>query len=168
MVNNFEIKKAGKSDVATIRDLAHAIWPSAFKEILTENQIQYMLDWMYNMETLSSQMSTGHDFFLLYHLDSPIGFIGLEFQEEIGKVKIHKLYLLQKYQGKGLGKFMFLHALDYASLMFAKAVYLNVNRFNESVKFYLGMGMQIIQSEDIDIGRGFYMNDYVMEMPLNN
>lgn len=166
MVNNFEIKKAGKSDSATIRDLARAIWPSTFKKILTENQIHYMLDWMYNVETLVNQMDNGHDFFLLYHLDRPIGFIGLELQEEIKKVKIHKLYLLPTHQGKGLGKQMFLHALAYASQKSALAVYLNVNRFNAAVQFYLGMGMQITRSEDIDIGGGFFMNDYVMEKGL--
>lgn len=94
--------------------------------------------------------------------------MGLEFQEEIKKVKIHKLYLLPDYQGQGLGKVMFLHGLEYASIKCAQAVYLNVNRFNAAVEFYLAMGMQITKTEDIDIGGGFFMNDYVMERSLKN
>ena len=48
----------------------------------------------------------------------------------------------------------------------AKALQLNVNRYNSAVHFYEKQGFKIIREEDIDIGEGFFMNDYVMELKL--
>jgi hypothetical protein len=43
---------------------------------------------------------------------------------------------------------------------------LNVNRHNPATVFYQKMGFEIVYSEDIDIGQGFWMNDYVMRKTL--
>jgi diamine N-acetyltransferase len=40
---------------------------------------------------------------------------------------------------------------------------LNVNRFNKAVGFYENFGFRVIGQEDIDIGQGYFMNDYIME-----
>ena len=43
---------------------------------------------------------------------------------------------------------------------------LNVNRQNNAKEFYEKMGFAVIGEEDIDIGSGYYMNDYIMEKKL--
>ena len=43
---------------------------------------------------------------------------------------------------------------------------LNVNRNNEAVEFYKRNGFEIDSSEDIDIGNGYFMNDYIMRLSL--
>ena len=43
---------------------------------------------------------------------------------------------------------------------------LNVNRLNSAINFYKKLGFEIIQEEDIDIGNGFFMNDYVLSLQL--
>jgi len=48
-----------------------------------------------------------------------------------------------------------------------RAVVLNVNRFNPAVSFYEKYGFKIIKEEVIDIGNGYVMDDYVMEMLVN-
>jgi hypothetical protein len=42
-----------------------------------------------------------------------------------------------------------------------------VNRYNKAKDFYEKAGFKIIETVDIEIGNGFYMNDYVMELPLS-
>jgi ribosomal protein S18 acetylase RimI-like enzyme len=42
----------------------------------------------------------------------------------------------------------------------------NVNRHNKALHFYEKYGFKIIREEDIDIGEGYFMNDYVMELKL--
>ena len=41
---------------------------------------------------------------------------------------------------------------------------LNVNRQNTAIGFYKKLGFKIIAEEDIPIGNGFFMNDYVMQI----
>ena len=41
---------------------------------------------------------------------------------------------------------------------------LNVNRQNIAVGFYKKLGFNIVAEEDISIGNGFFMNDYVMQI----
>jgi ribosomal protein S18 acetylase RimI-like enzyme len=43
---------------------------------------------------------------------------------------------------------------------------LNVNRYNKARFFYEKLGFVIMKEEDIDIGSGYYMIDYVMEKKL--
>ena len=160
------IRAIGPSEVRIIQNLAHRIWPDTFSEILSKAQVEYMLNWMYSPEKLVSQLEQGHHFFLLTDQDHPTGFVGIE-QQEDQRVKIHKLYLLPSEQGKGLGKMMLDFVIDWAKERSAPSVYLNVNRYNKAVDFYKHIGMNILHSEDIDIGNGYLMEDYVMELPLN-
>ena len=41
---------------------------------------------------------------------------------------------------------------------------LNVNRYNKARFFYLKQGFIMIGEEDIEIGEGYFMNDYIMEL----
>jgi hypothetical protein len=46
-------------------------------------------------------------------------------------------------------------------------LHLNVNRFNPSVEFYKHLGFKVVAEEDIDIGRDYFMEDYIMELNLS-
>ena len=83
------------------------------------------------------------------------------------RVKIHKLYVIPDTQGTGIGKKFIEFINIWANEHGALAVFLNVNRFNKAVDFYKHIGMAIIKKEDIDIGNGFLMEDYVMELKIN-
>jgi len=48
--------------------------------------------------------------------------------------------------------------------MSATSLTLNVNRHNKARFFYEKYGFVIIGEEDIDIGEGYFMNDYIMEL----
>jgi len=41
-----------------------------------------------------------------------------------------------------------------------------VNRENKAVDFYRHLGFEVALVEDIDIGNGYFMNDYEMKKPL--
>ena len=43
---------------------------------------------------------------------------------------------------------------------------LPVKSMPASVAFYEKLGFQIIKEEDVDIGNGYFMNDYIMEKLL--
>jgi len=162
-----EIIEVSKKDVFRIKVIAELTWPETFKEILTNEQIRYMLDWMYSLEILTSQIENGHNFYIFRENDKDIGFIGIELNcPTIGNAKIHKIYVLPKSQGKGVGDKLIEHVFQYSKLNKINSLSLNVNRYNKAIDFYLKKRFKIIKEEDIEIGNGFLMEDYVMEKIL--
>lgn len=150
------------SEVELIRSVAYQTWPSTFASILTPVQIDYMLNWMYNADSLEQQMHEGHQFFGFFEGDTLLGFIGVEDHARSDAFKIHKLYVLPACQGKQIGKKL----IQYVVQLFPdRGVFLNVNRYNSAVQFYQKLGFSIEKEEDIPIGNDFWMNDYVMVMP---
>jgi Acetyltransferases len=83
---------------------------------------------------------------------------------EPGIYKLHKIYVLPYNQGKGTGKFVITEIIRAISRKGGKGLQLNVNRNNKAKDFYEKMGFVVIREEDIDIGNGYFMNDYVMEI----
>ena len=161
------IRQIDTMEVEEVTKLAHLIWPHTFREILAPEQLQFMLKWMYNPETLASQIDTGHQFYLLENELGNIGFMGIQVgYPSSNLLKIHKLYILPSQQGKGYGKLLIEHAGLLAKSNGNSAITLNVNRYNKAVKFYKALGFQITKEEDIDIGKGYLMEDYVMELSL--
>ena len=162
-----EIIEVSKKDVFRIKAIAELTWPETFKEILTNEQIRYMLDWMYSVDILSSQIENGHKFYILNDNGNDLGFIGIELNfPTIGNAKIHKIYVLPESQGRGVGDKLIEHVFHYSKLNKINSLSLNVNRYNKAIDFYLKKRFKIIKEEDIEIGNGFLMEDYVMEKIL--
>ncbi len=161
------IRLIDASEVEEVSKLAHQIWPDTFRDILKPEQLQFMLEWMYNPQTLASQLESGHQFFLLENEIGNCGFLGIQaFHPSSDQLKIHKLYILPSQQGKGYGKLLIEHAVSVAESNGISILTLNVNRFNKAVQFYESVGFYIAKEEDIDIGHGYLMEDYVMELPI--
>lgn len=161
---SFEIIKIHKDQVARVEKLARATWPETFKDILTVEQIEYMLNWMYNIETLAEQVTEGHLFYIIQEGGKDLGFMGLEPNyKNSSDLRIHKIYILPNTQGKGLGRALLNYACNSIAPLFnSTRLHLNVNKYNKAVDFYHKYGFQTIREEDIDIGNGFWMNDFVM------
>lgn len=158
------LEKITKNQLSIIKDLAYAIWPIAYGEILSKEQLNYMLDNFYSVDNLSNQMDSGQVFELLLEDKNVIGYLGYEFNcKETGLLKIHKIYLLPETQGKGFGKFMIDEIVNIAKSNNQKGVFLNVNKYNKAKFFYEKLGFVISKEEVIDIGNGYVMDDYVME-----
>ena len=87
-----EIVQLTKDDVLIVNQLAHDIWPHTFKDILTQDQIDYMLDWMYNVKTLEEEIQIGHLYYIVKEHGVAKGFIGLEPNyPDIDMLRIHKI-----------------------------------------------------------------------------
>jgi GNAT superfamily N-acetyltransferase len=125
-----------------------------------------MLDLIYSPSALRKQMREHHRFLILEEEGEPIGYASWSRAGSPGVWHLHKLYVLTDRQGKGLGKAL----LDYITADIlpegARALHLNVNRHNKARQFYERMGFSVIGEEDKDIGNNYFMNDYVMELPL--
>jgi ribosomal protein S18 acetylase RimI-like enzyme len=72
----------------------------------------------------------------------------------------------QSTQGQGIGKQFIDHIIAQLQPQQFHTLRLNVNRYNKARFFYEKLGFVITKEEDIDIGNGYYMIDYVMEKKL--
>ena len=158
---------AQENQLLMIQELAYKIWPSTYGEILSKEQLEFMLDKFYSLESLKVQVNSNHVFLLLEDNNSFIGFLDYELNyEESGKTKIHKIYLLPETQGKGLGRLFVSYAENSAKKANQKAILLNVNRFNKAIGFYENLGFKKTETIDVEIGNGYLMEDFIMEKEL--
>ncbi|MVO09240.1 GNAT family N-acetyltransferase [Flavobacterium sp. TP390] len=156
-----------KDQLSIVKDLAYAIWPVAYAEILSQEQLEYMLSMFYSEEALAAQLEKGHVFYLVQNNSGDyLGFVSYELNCEPDKTKIHKIYVLPETQGLGLGKLLFEKVKEEALKANQKAIFLNVNKYNQAKFFYEKLGLKIVKEEVIDIGRNYVMDDYVMELAL--
>lgn len=158
------ITEAFVEDIAKIQEIANITWPITYGEILTKEQLDYMLDLIYSNEAISKQIQNKEQlFYLISDSESVIGFIGIEHNYKNKAItKIHKIYLLPETQGKGYGKIVFEEIGKMALENNSNELLLNVNRFNTALNFYKKLGFEIKETVDIEIGNGYLMEDYVM------
>lgn len=162
------IRPATTQDYLHIQNIAYQTWPPTFGDILSPTQITYMLDWMYSLPALHQQVEVkGHTFLLAQDGEDPVGFVSYECQyQDSPTTKIHKIYILPSTQGKGVGKALLGHTSEIARQAGNSSLLLNVNRYNKALDFYKRMGFELIGQENIDIGQGFLMEDYILEKQL--
>ena len=144
----FTIRKATTEDCALIRKLAWQVFPETYKDILTPDQIDYMMEWMYEECEAAGYVSVQPEGEGLFHLQ--------------------KIYVLPYYQGAHCGSFLFREAIKYIKAVHPApcTMELNVNRHNKALHFYEHMGMRKVREGDFPIGNGYYMNDYIMGIDI--
>lgn len=162
----YMVKKAGRDNISLIQKLIYEIYPATYGEILSQEQINFMLGKSYSAEGLEQSMRSGQDFYLLYDSgQQPLGFIAL--QTKSGAVlRIEKLYLLPEIQGKGCGKLLANFAVEEAKKRKLMVLELNVNRRNKAYYFYLKQGFEVASEVDIPYF-GFVLDDYVMQKEVS-
>jgi ribosomal protein S18 acetylase RimI-like enzyme len=160
-----KIGVAERKDYLTIQQIAHQTWYPTFEKILSKEQIAYMLEMMYSLRAIEEQIEhKGHIFLLAKEEENCVGYASYETNYQgTYKTKIHKIYVLPSAQGKGVGKILMDSIEKIAKEKGNKLLSLNVNRNNPAINFYEKIGFKKIRQEDIDIGKGFLMQDFIME-----
>lgn len=163
------LRKATINELPIVQSLAKEIWPPTFRQILSQKQIEYMLDMMYSLDALKKQLTElNHVFIIAFEGDIDVGYLSYEINSKNkSETKIHKIYLLPSTQGKGYGKQLIGYAKKVAIENFQTGITLNVNKFNKAYEFYLKQGFEFVKNEDIDIGNGFLMEDAVLSLSIS-
>jgi diamine N-acetyltransferase len=159
------IRPASFNDIQYIQNIVAKTWPATYKPILGKEQVDYMIGKFYSTPSLEEQMKNRHHFFLALNNYSPVGFASFS-HTHAKTYKLHKLYVLPHIQKKGIGKRLLETVETVAKSIGGQVLQLNVNRHNKAKKYYEKNGFIVVKEEDIDIGNGYYINDYVMEKRL--
>lgn len=126
---DFVVREIAVDELHKIAKLSQEIWPISYKEIISEAQITYMLNWMYSEETLTQNLLEGHRFFIAESLEKPLGFVGFQCDHPVkGNTKLHKLYVLPNLHQKGIGKALTKCVIHASKEKECKHITLQVNK----------------------------------------
>lgn len=162
------IRDAGEIDIPLIRLLAEKTWWPTYSPILEKEQLDYMLQMIYNEDSLRKAMSETQKFLIVEEDNTALGFASYgQWEEDPETWKIFKLYVLPEAHGRGLGARLVTEIKERALQSGMSALVLNVNRHNPAFTFYRKLDFHVLREEDIAIGP-YWMNDYVMRMELRH
>ena len=150
-----------------IRNIAADVWPRTFAEILSPEQISYMMDMMYAPEVMERELKDGGHFETVKINNVPSGYFSWSKYDQSDTAKLHKVYLKHEFHGQGIGSAMLKQAEQKIKAAGFRKVRLNVNKNNsKAIRAYERNNFVNIESVKIDIGNGFFMDDFVMEKTL--
>lgn len=162
--------KATENDIPLIQDLARRSWESAYAEILSAEQMEYMLTEMYSAKEIGVHLQNPdyHYYLIRDETENTFeGFIGYENRYEEKTTKLHRIYLVPESKGKGYGKDALVFLKDKVNTSGDERIILNVNKYNTARKFYEYQGFTVYGEGVFDIGNGYVMDDYLMEFLLH-
>jgi GNAT superfamily N-acetyltransferase len=160
-----QIRKAEITDIPTIQHIANEAWRPTYGHILTEEQTLYMLDMMYGYEVLRAQIEGMVSFFMVEDFQQAIAYFAIEHTAD-HHAKLHKIYLRPQHKSAGVGSAIIQFLKNWAVERSIVTIELNVNKFNSAVTFYEKMGFERINEVVLEIGQGYVMDDYVMQLRL--
>jgi ribosomal protein S18 acetylase RimI-like enzyme len=154
--------------LSEIQKLAQAIWHEHYPGIISSEQIEYMLREGYSLEALqreSSQDAIRYDRALVE--GALVGFSAYGPHPDADALVLHKLYVEAEQRGRGCARKLVETASEYALANSLDRVILRVNKRNHAaIAAYERMGFANQGSIVSDIGSGFSMDDYLMELDL--
>lgn len=156
-----------KEDIQHLAQLAAEIWQDYFIRIISQDQINYMLDKFQSTKAITEQMKhQDYEYYFMRINDVPIGYVGI--QPKDGKLFLSKFYIHKLHRGQGYASQAIEWLVQLCSGRKINTIWLTVNRHNhDTVAIYEKKGFRAVRTEVADIGHGFVMDDYIMEKPIH-
>ncbi|MGT2910803.1 GNAT family N-acetyltransferase [Streptococcus cameli] len=144
------IKQVKLEEVELLRKLAIQTFEETFGQDNTPEQLQEFFDRNYSTEKLRAEIQDPESQIDFLMQDSvPVGFLKVNWgttqteQELEDAIEIQRIYILKAYQGQGLGKVLFEHAMSIADKSQHKWVWLGVWEHNvKAQEFYKKYGFE--------------------------
>ena len=154
------------NEIDSVVKLANTIWREHYPSIIGNDQIEYMLGTYHSAAAISDEIGFGgYRYYLIYNGDNPVGYIGAKMDGDC--LFLSKIYILAGERGSGLGNHAMEFLRDLASSNELKKITLTVNKKNSSsIAAYETMGFRVTGEVCVDIGEGYVMDDYQMELEI--
>ncbi len=145
-----------------LAELADVIWHEFFPKIISDGQIDYMVEKFQTAAAMKQQIAEkGYHYFAVVLDEVPVGYYAVAKQPD-GSLLLSKLYLRADMRRKGLSSMMFREVRKYARRQDIQLIWLTVNRNNtHAIEVYKHFGMRLLREEKFDIGGGYFMDDQI-------
>lgn len=146
--------------IQSIAALARQIWNEHYPGIISQEQIDYMLNRLQSDAAIEQQIRSGDEYFLIRHQGNDAGYLAVRAEPQRQRLFISKLYLLNPLRGQGLAR----QTMRWLVHNRKETVFwLTVNKHNPALLVYQRLGFRIVSEVVADIGNGFVMDDYQLE-----
>lgn len=154
-------------ELRQVAELAAEIWHECFVDIISDEQIDYMVEKYQSFPAMTRQVTEQeYRYFSVRDEGELCGYFAVK-PEDDSRFFLSKLYLRKDKRGRGIASMMLQRVFDEARVCGKTAVYLTVNKHNaHAIAVYKKIGFIVIDAPSTDIGNGFVMDDYVMEYKL--
>ena len=154
-------------DIRIVADLAEQIWNEHFPAIIGQAQVDYMLSTMQSPDAIEAQLTTGQEYYLLYRAGQAIGYLSLLPDTVHHKMMISKIYIERTSRGSGSGLYLLEFVKQQCEQRGLGLIWLTVNRYNhETIRWYKRRGFVVTDEIRKDIGGGFFMDDFIMQLSI--
>jgi C_GCAxxG_C_C family probable redox protein len=155
-----------KEQIKETAAIAETVWHEHYASILKITQIDYMLEKFQSCDAITEQISKdGYQYYELVNQGGAAGYFS--FRKQADSLFLSKLYIVKEYRGRDYAR----KTIDFLSKICNKEklskIWLTVNRNNlNSIAAYEKLGFIKARTQVTDIGSGYVMDDYVMELIL--
>jgi ribosomal protein S18 acetylase RimI-like enzyme len=156
------------NDIEALTALARRIWQATYPQIISQAQIDYMLEQRYSQSRLREELAQPTIWWDLARIDGQLaGFASCLLLAESREMKLDKLYVDPCWQRQGLGERLLAMVNAHARAADCRTLILAVNKRNvQAVAAYRKHGFVVRDSVCVDIGGGFVMDDFLMARPV--
>lgn len=153
-------------DIAPLSVLAADIWREHFPSILPSGQTEYMIEKFQSAEAIQRQITEQKYKYFQMELDhQPVGYFAIK--PDGDRLFLSKLYVQKSARGKRISSAALDFMKDFCKKNGFSAIWLTVNRHNDgSIAVYRHFGFRVIDEQVTDIGGGYVMDDYFMELSV--
>jgi len=163
-----QISPVETSDVEAIAALARVVWQDAYPGIITQAQIDFMLEQRYNAPHLLEELALPEIWWDKATVDGELAAFASTLPTATpGEMKLDKIYVDPARQRVGLGGRLIAHVTERMRAHGCATLILAVNKRNErAIAAYKKHGFTVREAVRVDIGNGFVMDDFIMEKSL--
>ena len=146
--------------------MAKIVWNEHFTSIIGKAQVDFMLEKFQSEHAVTEQINNqGYKYYFIEIEGNKVGYYGIHEEEE--NLFLSKLYIMKDHRKKGYASLAFEFLRNMCKENGLKSIYLTVNKYNtDTIQVYEAKGFKIIKDQVSDIGNGFVMDDYVMELTI--
>ena len=154
-----------KEQISKVAALAEVIWHQHFTPIIGREQVIYMVEKFQSEAALEQQIANGYEYYQLFDGDEFCGYCGIH--PENGKLFLSKLYIKKEARGRHIASHAMNFLRDICRERGISAIWLTCNKHNNNtLAIYDHLGFKIIDTQVADIGNGFVMDDYILELTV--
>ncbi|WP_405082578.1 GNAT family N-acetyltransferase [Paenibacillus chitinolyticus] len=155
------IKKCTLGDLRKLQEISHETFNETFKHQNSSENMNAYLEKAFNLKQLEKELSCmTSQFFFVYFDKEVAGYLKVNINESQSEkmgdetLEIERIYIKNKFQKNGLGKYLLNKAIEIAKESNKKKIWLGVWERNENaIAFYKKMGF--VQTG----AHSFYMGD---------
>lgn len=158
---NIQLRRCTPDDWAMVQTLGRQIFSDTFAVHNTPENLQTYLDTAFRTERVQAELANpGSQFwFALQDEGQPIGYLKVNFaaaQTEVQEdptLEIERIYVLQNWQGGGIGQLLFDKSLEIARSAGVRYLWLGVWEHNpKAIRFYEKNGLRTFGQHTFYLG----------------